>query len=489
MYLALVTPLCIIISIFLFRNVFISLSLGLLSGALIFNLSHLQDTPFYLISKFSNTFYLDSHIQWDKLYVVGFLLFLGIFGEIIVKNGGVEAFGIWIKQHIKKTKSAELALFGTGIVLFIDGCFNAVVLGGIAKPLHKIYSISKERLAYIVDSTSSPVCVIVPFSSWGAYIIGILQSILDKGENAFLIFLESIAFNFYAWLTLLCVLLVILFSKNTSNSTSNTSSTTPSSPLLLILPFFSLIISILVLTFYDGFRKTHSFSMMEILGSADIGEALFVGSAIALVFSSLFSFSQLRLTGLLNAIKMGIKNILPVIGILLLAWVLGPILKQDLKIAPLLSTLFAQNFSLQYSFLLPAFLFLLSMLISFSTGTSWGCFAIMLPIGIDLSLQSGGNVALAIASVLSGSVYGDHTSPISDTTILSASSTDCPLNNHFKNQILYAGFCAISSLGAFLSFAWSNSLILSYGLGIFLLLFFLFIKKEYFRNKSLDTLP
>lgn len=478
MYLSLIAPLCIIVSIFLFRNVFFSLTLGLLSGAIIFNLSHLQDTPLYLISKLSNTFYTDSQIHWDKFYVIGFLLFLGVFGEIITRNGGVEAFGIWIKQRIKKSKSSELALFGAGIMLFIDGCFNAVVLGGIAKPLHKIYSISKERLAYIVDSTSSPVCVIVPFSSWGAYIVGILQSNLDQGENAFLIFLESIAFNFYAWLTLLCVLLVILFSKNTSSSTPRISSMPPSSPLLLLLPFLSLVISILAITFYDGFSKTHSFSVMQILGSADIGKALFEGGAIALIFSSLISLPLLSFAGLLNAFKAGIKTMLPVIGILLLAWMLSPMLKEDLKIASLLSSLFAQNFSLHYSFLLPTFLFLLSMLISFSTGTSWGCFAIMLPIGIDLSLQSDGSVALAIASVLSGSVYGDHTSPISDTTILSASSTGCPLNAHFKNQIIYAGLCAIASLMAFLSFALSSSLALSYALGSAFLLFAFIIKKN-----------
>lgn len=478
LYLPLLSPLCVIVCIFFFRNVFLSLILGLLSGAIIFNLSHLQDIPLYLAYKFRDIFYSNSQIHWDKLYIMGFLLFLGVFGEIITRNGGVEAFGIWIKKHIKKAKSAELALFGTGLILFIDGCFNAVVLGAIAKPLHKIYSISKKRLAYIVDSTSSPVCVIVPFSSWGAYIVGILQSNLEKGENAFLIFLQSIAFNFYAWLTLICVLAIILFSKNTPNSTSHISSNTPSSPLLLIVPFFSLLLCILALMVYDGFRKTHTLSVMHILGSADIGRALFQGGGIALILSSLISLPSLSISGLLSAIKVGIKNMLPVIAILLLAWVLGPVLKQDLQIASLLSSLFFENFSLQYSFLLPAFLFLLSMLISFSTGTSWGCFAIMLPIGIDLSLQSGGNIALAIASVLSGSVYGDHTSAISDTTILSASSTGCSLDAHFKNQIFYAGLCAIASLGAFLSFSWNSSLILSYIIGLLLLLPILFLRRK-----------
>ncbi|WP_027326915.1 Na+/H+ antiporter NhaC family protein [Helicobacter pametensis] len=483
----LLVPFSTILGILITRNVFISLILGLLCGGIVVNFGTPLEIPMYFLEKFRSIFWGSSGFAWGKLYIIGFLLCLGILGEFFLHSGGIGAMGGWIRSKLKTPKSSEFALFVFGIIIFIDGCFNAVILGQIARSVGEIYRLSKERLAYIVDSTSSPVCVLVPFSSWGAYILGILQSNLGAHQNASLVLFESIGFNFYAWLTLICVGMTIVWQVDAPTQRLMIAEpkedplpkqTHQKSMFFIFVPFLVLFVSVFLFVFFDGYQKAQQLDLMQIFAHSDINRSLFWGGMIGVVISVILAYKRLDRDWMKSVVWKGGMTMSSAIGVLILAWALAPILKDDLKLGILLSELFAHSSFFDSPLLLPMLLFGISMLISFSTGTSWGCFAIMLPIGIELALYSGGNVALAVASVLGGSLYGDHTSPISDTTILSSASVKCSLHNHFITQMFFAGICALCSFVGLFVYAESESLALSFGVAVMILLLCLWVVKK-----------
>lgn len=481
-FFVLLVPFSVIVGILLTRNVFVSLFLGLLCGGVIVNLSALSNLPFYLFNQFYSSFFVlhegQRSLVWNKLHIIGFLLCLGILGEFFLRSGGVRVLSTWVRQKIKSAKQSEFVIFILGIIIFIDGCFNAVILGQIAKTLGEVYRVSKERLAYIVDSTSSPVCVLVPISSWGAYILGILQVNLPKEQNAFVVLIESVGFNFYAWLTLICVGVVIVYQVNApmqkylnhspKECLNQEADSIITSPWVVFTPFALLFFSVFVFVVLDGYQKVGAIDMMQIFALSDINRSLFLGGLVGIFSSFLLICRFVDVSQVWQMVLKGVSSMIPAIGVLILAWSLAPMLRDDLQIGMLLSEALGR-YEFNSAFL-PLVLFGVSMVISFSTGTSWGCFAIMLPIGIGLAVHSGGDVSLAVASVLGGSLYGDHTSPISDTTILSSASTRCPLHNHFITQMFFAGICAFCSFVGLFVYTQSESLGASFGMAVCILL-------------------
>lgn len=447
----------------------------------------------YVHQKISSVFYSYEEGQfqanWYGIYVFLFLLILGVLSRIVVYSGGVSAFTQWARSKVKDTRSSEFLAFLAGIIIFIDDYFNALTVGQIAKPLTKIHASSRERLAYIIDSTSAPICVIVPISSWGAYIIGILQSNLpeDSDRSAFFVLLESLGHNFYAWFALIGVFLTILWQINLPAMRKNINISdhaqkldqafVPSSIKLLLIPILVLIISIVFMIFYTGYQAGGSLQIFEMLAKTDTAFSLFCGGLIALCVSIFISASYIRSMDYFKIFAEGIQSMLPAIVILVLAWAIGPVIKEDLQTGLYLANLAKTSLSDQSLLLIPVFLFAISTFISFSTGTSWGCFAIMIPIAIELNPE---DMILAISAVLSGAVYGDHTSPMSDTTILSSIGAGCSLQSHFITQLPYAGISAFSALVAFLVFSLSQSIILASVVGGALLVGILYLlSKKY----------
>ena len=494
-FFSLLVPLVVIALVLLSRRVVLSLFAGIILGGVMMHYQDPLEIFSYVYQKISSVFYSYSEgvlePNWYGIYVFLFLIILGILSQLVVYSGGVGAFVKWARVRIKDTRTSEFVAFFAGIIIFIDDYFNALTVGQIARPLNQMHASSKERLAYIIDSTSAPICVIMPISSWGAYIIGTLQSNMPKGsENALLVLLESIGGNFYAWFALLAVFLTILWQINLPAMRENVNvgedengqdeGKKVSNLSLLIIPIFALIASIVFMIFYTGYKTSQSLDVFEMLANTDTAFSLFSGGLVALLISLFVSRNEIGKLEYFEIVSKGIKAMLPAIVILVLAWAIGPVIKEDLQTGTYLANLAKTSLSEGNLLLLPVFLFLISAFISFSTGTSWGCFAIMIPIAIELSAQSGGDAIVAISAVLSGAVYGDHTSPISDTTILSSIGSGCSLQSHFVTQLPYAAISAFFALLSFFVLSLSGSHILAFALGgLGLLGVFYFLSKEY----------
>lgn len=478
--LSLLVPFVVIALVLISKRVVLSLFVGILLGGIMMHYQEPLQILSYVYHKISSVFYEYSsenglEMSWDGIYVFLFTFSLGILSQIVLVSGGVSAFVEWARNKVRDTRTSEFVAFFAGIVIFIDDYFNALTVGQIAKPLNAMHKSSKERLAYIIDSTSAPICVLVPISSWGAYIIGILQKSTPEGSGSPLfVLLSSVGSNFYAWFAILGVFFAILWQvnlpvmRNNINISAKAESQEqyPASKVsLLIAPIALLVISITFMIFYTGYKASGSFSLLSMLGDCDTPFALFCGGVIALVCAFALSLPYIKASEIPTIIYKGITAMLPAVMILILAWAIGPVIKGDLQTGTYLGNLVKTSLPSEFLVLLPLFLFLISAFISFSTGTSWGCFAIMIPIAVELSIQSGGSMIFAISAVLSGAVYGDHTSPMSDTTILSSIGAGCSLQSHFITQLPYAGISAFCAFISFLTLSISGSALLSMLLG------------------------
>lgn len=494
-FLSLLVPIVVIALVLLTKRVVLSLFVGIVLGGVILHYQEPLGILSYVYAKISSVFYEYSSesglsLVWDSIYVFLFTLFLGILSQVVLVSGGVGAFVEWARNKVKDTRSSEFSAFFAGIVIFIDDYFNALTVGQIAKPLNAMHKSSKERLAYIIDSTSAPICVLVPISSWGAYIIGVLQkSVPEQSSSPLLFLLSSVGSNFYAWFALLGVFLAILWQVNLPAMRKNINVSAkedhrdeypPTKISLLLLPIFSLVVSITFMIFYTGYKNSGSMELLSMLGDCDTPFALFCGGLIALSLALLISLPYLKISEIPNIFIKGINAMLPAVVILILAWAIGPVIKEDLQTGVYLGNLVKTSLPSSALVLLPLLLFLISAFISFSTGTSWGCFAIMIPIAAELAVQSGGNVIFAISAVLSGAVYGDHTSPMSDTTILSSIGAGCSLQSHFITQLPYAGVSAFCAFISFLLLSLTSNALLSMLVGAGLLIaIFAYLKSKY----------
>lgn len=494
-FFSLLVPFVVIVLVLLTKRVVLSLFVGILIGGIMMHYQEPLSIFSYVYHKISSVFYEYSsenglELSWDGIYVFLFTFFLGILSQIVLVSGGVSAFVEWARDKVKDTRTSEFVAFFAGIVIFIDDYFNALTVGQIAKPLNAMHKSSKERLAYIIDSTSAPICVLVPISSWGAYIIGVMQkSVPSESGSPLLVLLSSVSSNFYAWFALAGVFLAILWQVNlpvmhrninVSAKDEHQEQYPASKVFLLIAPIVVLVVCITFMIFYTGYKASGSLSIISMLAECDTPFALFCGGSIALLCSFALSSPYLKLSQVPSIIYNGITAMLPAVVILILAWAIGPVIKGDLQTGVYLGNLVKNSLPSEFLTFLPVLLFLISAFISFATGTSWGCFAIMIPIAVELALQSGGDMIFALSAVLAGAVYGDHTSPISDTTILSSIGAGCSPQSHFITQFPYAtisAFCALISF-AILSLSGSPLLSMVVGGGMLIGIFF-YLKGKY----------
>lgn len=498
--LSLVTPLFVVFMVVLTRRVVLSLFLGIcLSGVMLYGLD--TQALSFVFQSIVSVFY-DDGVNRDSIYIFAFLIILGVITQLILYSGAIGAFVKWARVRIHSAKGSELVAFIAGLVIFIDDYFNALTVGQIARPLNDSYRSSRERLAYIIDSTSAPICILVPLSSWGAYNIGLLSK--QNIDEPLMVLLQSVPNNFYAFFALIAVVLTIFWRINLPVMRHNvnvglkspqaqiTSNSAPKHAILfLLVPIIALVIGICFMIFYSGYEASGESDFIAMLTHTDTPFALFCGGLFALIITLLLTFRVIESKTYPAIFWYGAKSMFGAILILSLAWAIGPVIKEHIQTGVYLANVAKDTISTEYLVFMPVFLFLISAFIAFCTGTSWGTFAIMLPIGMEITLQSGGgesSVFLALSAILSGAVYGDHTSPISDTTILSAIGAGCSVQSHFITQFPYTALTAICAAVSFVMVSYTQSTLLAFIIGLLLLVgIFYVLKSRYGGDLEVDS--
>ena len=483
---ALVPPLVAIILALITKEVYSSLFIGVLLGA-------------FFYSNWGPVKALDATINdgliasiSDNAGIFLFLVILGIMVALINRSGGSAAFGRWAKTHIKSRTGAIFATFVLGIVIFIDDYFNCLTVGSVMRPIADEHQVSRAKLAYIIDATAAPVCMIAPISSWAAAVAGVVE-----GGNGIELFVRAIPYNFYSLLTLVFIIAIVmmkfdygpmkLHEKNaiehgdlytTGDRVDKEMAQEPYSEkgrvLDLVLPIIVLIVfSVIGLIYVGGFWDGSSF--IDAFANTDAYVGLPWGAMIALLFTIIYLLCRrvISFSDAMACIPKGFINMVPPITILCLATSLKNmtgLLGGKYFVASVMNTAAGSLFSF-----LPAIIFLVACLLSFSTGTSWGTFGILIPIVTYIFEPDSTLFIIGVSACLAGAVFGDHCSPISDTSIMSSAGAMCLHVNHVTTQIPYAvtvgAICFVTYIAAGLIQNWFVTFILGVALTIGVLFF------------------
>lgn len=479
-WLTLLPPLLAIALALVTREVYSSLLIGVLAGSFILN-------DYNLLKSFEASLTLMFEKAGDPEWNTPILFFLAILGAIvalITASGGAKAYGNWAIRGIRSREGAQLSTFALGIFIFIDDYFNSLTVGTVMKPVTDRFKISRAKLAYILDSTAAPVCILAPISSWVVYVISIIgdqYTAANYDAKAFTSFISTIPYNYYAWLALLMVIIISTTKLEfgpmarlekraietgelqgesdlpvPGDDFALAKSSDKGSPWDLILPILSLIVfTVISMLYTGGFFKGENTSVMKAFGDTNAAISLVYGGFLTLLVAFLLYLPRkiMSFSEFMAAIIEGVKSMVPSFVILILAWSLGGVTK-NLGTGEFVASLLKDSIPIG---IIPGLLFLISGLIAFSTGTSWGTFAIMLPIAIPLSLASNPELlTLMIASVLAGGVFGDHCSPISDTTILSSAGASCHHMDHVATQWPYAVVVALAAMVGYFFAGWTG---------------------------------
>ncbi len=496
-WLSLVPPIVALTLVILTRKVFISLGIAILIGAFIAFEGIMQAfagifqtfisffISFETLEEPSFAGVVQSMVEngvsindWE-LNIMLFLVFLGIVASLITFSGGGQAFSRWAEKRITTRKKSLFLPFVLGIIIFIDDYFNALTVGNTSRPLTDRYRVSRAKLSYIVDSTSAPICVITPMSSWGAYIIGIFASVFAANQiieySPLQAFIYTIPINFYALIALIFIVLVIVFNidiglmkqhekraKEDNQLTDPAKGEVPGSLSAdlqmdngrvsqLFVPILVLVIATVTMMLVTGAQGASGdgvdVTVLTMMEYTDIGLSLLVGSFIGLLTTIAMTFmTKPKASDFGKAVIAGVKSMLPAIGILLLAWTTIEMIGL-LGTGNYLASLIDQSIHPGF---LPVLIFLVAAFSGLATGTSWGTFGMLLPIAAQIAVVVEPTMLVPmLAAVLAGSIFGDHISPISDTTILSAAGSGAHHMDHVITQLPYAIMTAIVSTIAF----------------------------------------
>lgn len=423
---------------------------------------------------------------------VGILVFLVLLGTMVClinKAGGSAAFGRWAKKHIKSKVGAQLATIFLGILIFVDDYFNCLTVGSVMKPITDKHNISREKLAYLIDSTAAPICIIAPISSWAAAVSGFVE-----GENGLSLFIRAIPYNFYALFTIVMMIALTLMKfdygtmakfENATTIVEETAEKESHSEkgivLDLVFPIIVLIISCVIGMIYTGgfFAKGDAHTnFIDSFANSDASVGLAIGSLVSLFISIVyFLFRQvLTFKQCMEAIPAGFKAMVPAILILTLAWSLKS-MTDSLGAAGYVAGIVEGNAEGLMNFM-PAIIFVIASLLSFATGTSWGTFGILIPIVVAV-FQTTDPVLMiiSISACMAGSVCGDHCSPISDTTIMASAGAGCNHVNHVATQLPYSISIAVISFVIYLLAGWIRNAVICLLVGAIVVVGFLFVMK------------
>ena len=474
---SLIPPLIVILLVIFTRRVIISISAGIISGALILCSFQPEQAVKAIAGSALQIVYTDGIWNFDNILLILFILGLGVLTAFIDKNGGTAGFAKWAEKRVKNAVGAQLLAFVLGIIIFIDDYFNALTVGEVSRSLTDRYKVSREKLAYIIDSTSAPVCSICPLSSWGAYIIALFAVILPRTAAPLNQFIATIPYNFYAIFSLAVVAFSALWNINLGRmndtasikeSQDDTASGHEEHASDLVLPIGILVVVSMGTMYITGRVFSGSWDIFQILQYASTYLALCAGCLTALLYT-LYRYWHFHGTKLFSTARAGIMKVAGATAALLFAWVLIDMIAKLQPGTFLSGLLVAYHISPQ---LLPCLLFIFSAVMALATGFSWGVFGIMLPISVQMASTLGLETTMlycCLGAVLSGAVFGDHCSPISDTTILSSTGAQCVHIDHVISQMPYALFSAAVAAVGFLAIGYTNSLGAAFAVQVLLL--------------------
>ena len=464
---AFVPAIIAIVLALLTKQVYLSLFAGIFVGAMfVCNGNPLQ--------AFGELFTVMSDKLGGNATILVFLVMLGILVILMTKSGGSKAYGEWAGSKIKGRKGALAATAGLGCLIFVDDYFNCLTVGSVMRPVTDKFKVSRSKLAYIIDSTAAPICIIAPISSWAAAVSGELEG------DSLVAFIKTIPLNIYAILTIAMVAIVCFtkfdFFKMRKNEkialetgdlhagetdlpveeTADVQISSKGRVWHLVVPIVFLIISCIASMIYVGYQSEETKNVIDAFSNTDAGLALSIGSTITVIFTMIF-YACTRVVSfkdMMESIPQGFKSMVPAILILTFAWTLSGIM--GAKGGELDARAFVEAHltadSIGTAFF-PVVFFLVAAGVSFATGTSWGTFGILIPIATAiLGTDTTPITLLTVSATLAGAVWGDHVSPISDTTILASSGAQCNHVDHVRTQLPYATFVAIiSAIGYFIS--------------------------------------
>ena len=482
------------------KEVYSSLFIGILVGGLLYSGFNFEGTVLHVFEDGIVSVLSDS-------YNVGILVFLVILGAMVClmnKAGGSAAFGRWAAKNIKSRVGAQMAAIVLGVLIFIDDYFNCLTVGSVMRPITDKHRVSRVKLAYVIDATAAPVCIIAPISSWAAAV----SSYVPDGQGL-AVFIRAIPYNFYALFTIAMMIAMVLmkvefgpmlkFGRNAIKTGDLFSGSNPYAGLMeddpddtkgavadLVLPIVVLIVACVTGMLYSGsFFDAASENYLNIPGafsSSDASIGLMLGSSFGLLFALIFYWVRKAMTfkQMMECIPEGFKAMVPAIMILTFAWSLKA-MTDSLGATPFVEY-FVNTYARSVQFFLPAIVFAIGCLLAFATGTSWGTFGILIPITMAIFPLDNPLGIICISASMAGAVCGDHCSPISDTTIMASAGAQCDHVNHVSTQLPYAIVCAAI---AFVSYVVAGLLvhfgapgILALPFGLVLLLGFLVVMKR-----------
>ncbi len=494
---SLIPPVVAIVLALITKEVYSSLFVGILIGGV-----------FYSGFTFERTM---THVFQDGIigslsdaYNVGILVFLVLLGILVCmmnQAGGSAAFGRWASEHIKSRVGAQLATVLLGVLIFIDDYFNCLTVGSVMRPVTDKHNVSRAKLAYLIDATAAPICIIAPISSWAAAVTGFVE-----GEDGLSIFIRAIPYNFYALLTIVMMIALTimgadygLMRKHEENALKGDLYTTPDRPYAnaeeeesnpkggvidLVFPIVVLIFCCVIGMIYTG-GFFEGVGFVEAFSGSDASVGLMLGSFFAFIITIVFYAVRkvLKFGESMACIPEGFKAMVSPILILTLAWTLKAMtdsLGADVFVAEIVKSSSGGLVNL-----LPAIIFLVGCFLAFATGTSWGTFGILIPIVVEaFSKTNETMMIISISACMAGAVCGDHCSPISDTTIMASAGAQCNHVNHVSTQLPYAVTVAAVSCVTYVIAGFAQTPLLPLTIGVLLMIGVLYVMKS--KNMNLE---
>ena len=480
---SLVPPLVAIVLALITKEVYSSLFVGILVGAMFYSNFTFEGTVTHILQGGLIAVLSDK----DNVGILIFLVVLGAMVALMNRAGGSAAFGEWASKHIKTRVGAQLATVALGVLIFIDDYFNCLTVGSVMRPVTDKHNVSRAKLSYLIDATAAPVCIIAPVSSWAAAV----SSYVEEGKGLS-VFVKSIPYNFYALLTIVMMIVLVVMrkdygpmKKHEENALNGDLFTTEDRPYAnaeteevnykgkvmdLVIPIVVLIVSCVIGMIYTG-KFFSGANFVEAFSACDPPVGLALGSIFALIITIIFYLIRrvLKFSECMDCIPEGFKAMVPAILILTFAWTLNGM--TDSLGATVFVDTTVKSFAGALMNFLPAIIFVIGCAIAFATGTSWGTFGILIPIVIavfgDKNLEL---MIMGISACMAGAVCGDHCSPISDTTIMASAGGQCNHVNHVSTQLPYAMTVAVVSFVTYIIAGFVQSAWIALPIGVVLLI-------------------
>ena len=489
---AIFPPLLAIFLALITKEVYSSLFIGIVSGGLLYSGFAFEGTMTHVMK--------DGFIaSIADAYNVGILLFLVLLGSLVAmmnKTGASAAFGRWARDHIKTRIGAQIATIILGMLIFVDDYFNCLTVGSVMRPVTDAKKVSRAKLAYLIDATAAPICIIAPISSWAAAVAGFAKG--AGAESGFSLFIAAIPYNFYAILTIVAMFAFAFLKFDFGPMKRHESAVSSGEPDLgaiedatealtqnergrvidLVIPVVVLIACCMVGMIYSGgyFGGDNSGDFVKAFSDSDASVGLVFGSIAAIVFAVVFYLCRRVITfrDCMDAFPEGFKAMVPAIMILCCAWTLKS-MTDSLGAKVFISDIISGPAAGLWNFL-PAIIFVIAIVLAFSTGTSWGTFGILIPI-VLAAIPGSSMTIIAVSACMAGAVCGDHCSPISDTTIMASAGAQCNHIVHVNTQLPYALTVAAVSFAAYIIAPFVGTAWISLPLAVLLMLAMLFFLK------------